>query len=89
MSWNTLAGYLERFKSLKPPKQFMQDTVVDALKETLGFSLNPNDIDLRGGILYLKIKNPAIQSEIFMRKQTALQKLSEKMGKRAPKDIRF
>ena len=88
MAWVNIGNFLERFKDLKPPKQFVRDEVAEAVRRILNISIESEEIELRGGILYIKTKNSALKNQIFMRKHQIMEELSKKLGNRI-KEIRF
>ncbi|MFA4890204.1 MAG: hypothetical protein WC587_01025 [Candidatus Paceibacterota bacterium] len=89
MAWSRASNFLEKFKNLKPPKKFTQDETIKIINDILGISLKDGDIEQKGMALFIKSKNPAMKSEIFLRKNKILEDLSKKLGHKAPKDIRF
>ncbi|NOY35525.1 MAG: DUF721 domain-containing protein [bacterium] len=88
MAWNNIGIFLERFKGLKPPKQFTRDETAGAVGRAIGVSVNPEEIEERGGVVYIKTKNPILKNQIFMNKEKILEELSNTLGNRI-KDIRF
>lgn len=89
MGWENIGGFLDRFKSFKPPKKFMQDEAVEAINRVIGVSVSPDDIEKRGAVIYVKTKNQALKSQIFMNKEKILSEFSKKFGSNCPKEIRF
>lgn len=89
MSWNNIGKFLERFSNLKPSKGFIQDGAVMAIGKVLNLKISSDDIEWRGGVIYFKIKNPAVKNEIFLNKEKILEILKERLGAKAPKDLRF
>lgn len=89
MTWDNVGKYLDKFKNLKPPQKFMQDEVAEVIQRLLNVSIESENINERGGVLYIKIKNPSVKNEIFMNKNKILEELSKKLGSRTPKDIKF
>ncbi len=89
MSWINIANYLDRFKDFKPSRGLIKEEAAKIVSQSLGFEIKPEDAEFRSGILYLKIKNPSLRTQIFMRKNFVLDSLASRMGRRAPKDVRF
>lgn len=89
MTWINIGKFLERFKELKPPKKFIRDETAKIINSLFNVSINPKDINYRGGIICIKKINPALKNEIFIKKEKILQELSKKLGKKTPKEISF
>lgn len=89
MTWSSVGNYLNKFKSLKPPRDFLKEQTALIIKEILRIDLRPEDIDCRGATLFVKTKNASLKNAIFLNKEKILEKLSKKLGNRAPKDLRF
>lgn len=89
MAWMNLGKFLDRFKDLKPPKKFIQDETAKAIKSAVNIEINPDEIEERGGIIYFKTKNSSLKNEIFLKKEKILNSLKERVGNRAPQDLRF
>jgi hypothetical protein len=89
MAWMKAGNFLDKFKNLKPPKKFTQDETIKIINNILGFSFAEGDIEQKGTTLFIKAKNPAIKSEVFLRKNKILEDLRQKLGPKAPQDIRF
>lgn len=51
--------------------------------------LNRKVLKERNGVLFLKIENPALKNEIFLKKEVILEALREKLGNKSLKDLRF
>ncbi|HDO23632.1 MAG TPA: DUF721 domain-containing protein [bacterium] len=91
MTWVSVGNYLNRFKVLKPPEEFVRDEVAEAVRKALNVSAlggHNLEAELRGGILYIKTKNPALKNQIFMSKRQILEELGKRLGDRI-KEIRF
>ena len=67
----------------------MQDEAVEAINRVIGVSVSPDDIEKRGAVIYVKTKNQALKSQIFMNKEKILSEFSKKFGSNCPKEIRF
>lgn len=89
MSWINITSYLSKFKDFKPSRGLLKEEAAGALSQITGSAIKPEEVEIRSGILYLKIKNPGLRTKVFMKKNTVLDYLFTKMGKRAPKDLRF
>ena len=89
MSWINITSYLSRFKDFKPSRGLLKEEAAKNLSQIIGSEIKQEDVELRSGILYLKIKNPGLRTQVFMKKRAILDYLFTKMGKRAPQDLRF
>ncbi len=89
MAWENIGRFLNRFKNLKIPKKFIQKESAQIIGSLLNTEINPDDIEERNGVLYLKSGNSALKNEIFLRKEKILEILKQRLGEKAPKDLRF
>ncbi|MBI4691932.1 MAG: hypothetical protein HY773_00595 [Candidatus Terrybacteria bacterium] len=89
MPWENIGKFLERFSSFKPTKGFVQDEAAMAIEKVLNLKISPDDIEWRTGVVYIKIKNSSLKNEIFLNKEKILEILKERVGTKAPKDLRF
>ncbi len=88
MGWQNIGNFLDRFQVIKPPKKFIQDETAKAVGAVLGFPLKNEEINERGGVVYIRTRNQAVKNDIFLRKGDILEELSKTLGKKI-KDIRF
>lgn len=89
MSWINITNYLDRFKDFKPSKILIREELVKIISDVIDYDIEKNDLELRNGVVYLKIQNPGLRAQIFMKKGFILESLTAKMGKRAPRDLNF
>ena len=89
MSWKNIGDFLERFANLKPSKKLIQEESAKIISALLKIEIKPDNFEERDGTLFLKIQNPALKNEIFLKKNLILDTLKEKLGEKAPRDIRF
>jgi len=80
---------LDRFSKISPPKKFIQEETARAIKSVVNAEINPDAIEERGGVVYIKTKNSSLKNEIFLKKEKILNYLKERAGNRAPTDLRF
>jgi len=73
---------------MKTPQKFMQNESTEAIRRVINISVSPEEVEVRGGVLYVKTKNPAVKSQIFMYKEKILDELSKRMGSKI-REIRF
>jgi hypothetical protein len=89
MPWENVGRFLDRFNNLKPPKKFIQSETAQVVKSVASIDINPDEIEERGGIIYIKTKNSSLKNEIFLKKNLILDILQKRIGNKAPKDLRF
>lgn len=91
MAWNIIGGFLEKFSNLKLTKDFYRDEIGAVIKDVLNINIDLRDVDYKNGVIFIKIKNPALKNEIFMNKDKILENFSKKIKfhKLKPKEIRF
>lgn len=86
MSFDSIDSFFNRFKKITPPDYVVRTTSAEVLKEVIGVSVDILNISVEGENLRIK-SNSFIKSEIFLHKEQLLQKLKEKIGDPAPKNI--
>lgn len=72
---NHLASLLERFKSIKDPKEERQK-IAEIISKELGFEVTEDKISLKKAILSITAHN-YLKAEIFMRKVDLLEALKK------------
>lgn len=87
--WNNIGKFLERFANLRPSKKLIKEEGAKIISALLNIEINSESFEERDGVLYLKIENPALKNEIFLKKNQILEALKERLGKNAPRDLRF
>ena len=88
MSWKLAGDFLSRFSKFKPPKQVIQDDVIEIINKIIGVKLEPQDIVVNNNTVFIKTKNNLLRNEVFIKKEKILEALKEKLGKRIT-DLRF
>lgn len=71
--------YLDKFKNLES-KSFnfnLKNEIIDSLTSVLKIKLNRNDVDIKNGIVHLKV-NPVARNEIFINKSKIIKEFSVK-----------
>ena len=86
MSFDSITSFLDRFKKITPPDEFVRKTAVEILREVIGVKLSISHISIEGGILHIR-NNSFIKSEVFLHKEQILQLLKDRLKEQAPKDI--
>lgn len=78
-----LLNFRNRLLSEEARKGFIQD----ALFRIVNISVERDDIEIKNGILYLKIK-PIYKNEVFMKRYEILSEIKKSLGKKSPTNIR-
>ncbi len=89
MSWKNIGNFLERFANFRPSKNLIKKESAQIISAFLGVEIKPDNFEERDGTLFLKIQNPALKNEIFLKKNLILDTLKERLGEKAPRDLRF
>jgi hypothetical protein len=78
---------LERWSGVLLSEEVKKETVSRIISETVGVSINTEQIKIKNNTIYLDIK-PIYKNEIFLKQEKIISKLEEAFGKKSPKDIR-
>jgi hypothetical protein len=81
-----ISNFFSRFKSRELDEILFHVAVIDSIKETLRFDLDPLLISYSNNVVFLKIP-PAAKSAVLLKKKELLEKIKEKI-KRKIVDIR-
>ncbi len=76
-----IAKYLEKFKVMSQSRDFLRNSVAEAIKEICNIEINPQKIVVKEGIARIS-ERPINKNEIFMKKQKILENLDAKTDKR-------
>lgn len=87
--WNIASNYLQKFLDIKPPKEFVKNEIIKAIKDVTGVELKEFDIEYKQRIIYIKINNNFFKNEIFINKSKIIKNLTEKLKQKNSIDIRF
>jgi hypothetical protein len=71
---NPLEGFFAKFARFLEQPQAQKKRIIELVKEKTGILLAEKDFEIKNNIVYI-LKNPAIKSEIFMRKNQLLKEL--------------
>jgi hypothetical protein len=78
---------LAKFSNLLVSEEFKKESIRKTIEEVVGVGVDPKDIEIKGGTVYLNIK-PIYKNEIFIKKEKIQATLQEKLGRKSPQDIR-
>lgn len=76
-----IGKYLEKFKKFSLSRNFLRNSVAEAVKEVCNIEINPKKIDINNGIARIS-ERPIIKSEIFLKKSKILEILIKKTDKK-------
>ncbi len=84
-----ILGQTMRDEGLEMP--LLQKRVIDAWEETAGKAVAKytQEKSIRNQTLFVKISNPALRSDLMMRRTELVNSLNEKVGSFVISDIRF
>ncbi|MCR4284085.1 MAG: hypothetical protein NUV64_02075 [Parcubacteria group bacterium] len=85
--WKTLSPFLEKFKSLKIPKEAIVDDIMEIILNKTGIKLEKENIVVNKPTVFIKA-NPMIKNEIFFKKQQILEELEKQFYSKTIIDIR-
>lgn len=72
-----IAKYLEKFKKFSESRDFLRNSVAEAVKEICNIEIDPKKIVVKDGIARIS-ERPIVKSEIFLKKAKILEILSKK-----------
>ena len=72
--------FLSKFKKIEPPDNTIRCYVVDVIFDVLSIKIKKQDIKIKNNIVYIKTNN-IVKNEIFLNKQTILDKINNKLNK--------
>jgi hypothetical protein len=84
---NSIKFFLEKYKKLTPPDDSVRTEFARVVKKILDIELDKKDISVRNGTLYVKAQ-PALKSELFMRRKQITDEMRVLLEKKTPNDIR-
>jgi len=77
---------LARFNSLLISEEIKISSLIKAVKEVAKIDINKDEVKIKGSTVFLSIK-PIYKNEIFLKKDKILNKITESLGSKAPKEI--
>jgi hypothetical protein len=78
---------LSRFQSMLSTGEGRKEVVVEAIKKSVGIEVKTEDIEIKGNIVFLKIK-PIYKNEVLLKKEKILSSFKDSLGSKAPEDVR-
>ena len=81
-----ISNFFSRFKNRELDEMMFRAAIIDSVKETLKFELDPMLVSYSNNIIFLKI-SPAAKSAVLLKKKELLEKINGKT-KRKVADIK-
>jgi hypothetical protein len=75
-----ISEYLNKFKKISEGRDFLRNTVSEAIKTISGITVDPKNIEVKEGIARIKEK-PIVKTEIFLKKGKIIENLKTKTDK--------
>jgi len=72
-----IAQYLEKFKKFSQSRDFLRNTVAEAIQEVCKITIDTKKIEVKDGVARIS-ERPIIKSEIFLKKIKILEILKKK-----------
>ena len=72
-----IAKYLQKFTVMSHSRDFLRNSVAEAVKEVCKIDINPTNVVVKDGIARIN-ERPIIKSEIFLKKTKILDVLNKK-----------
>lgn len=82
-----IKNLLLKFGNFLISEELKKETARKVIFEITQIQLQKDEIEIRNGEIFLKIK-PIYRSEIFLKKDQILSELKKTLGKRAPQTLR-
>lgn len=80
-----IAKYLEKFKVMSCSRDFIRNSLAEAIKNICHIEIDPKKIDVKNYVARIN-ERPIVKSEIFLKKEKILKSLSEEVREKV-KDI--
>ena len=71
--------FLNKFKNLTPPDQFIKKECILVIKELFGIKIKKENLTIKKNISYINTSS-TIKSELFIKKQSLLKELSKRIS---------
>ena len=73
-----IAKYLQKFTVMSHSRDFLRNSVAEAVKEICKIDINPKNVVVKDGIARIN-ERPIVKSEIFLKKTKILETLNKKV----------
>jgi hypothetical protein len=78
---------LERFGNILLKEELKKEAIKEILSKAINFEIKKEDIKIKNGVVYLKIK-PIYKNEIFLKKDQIIQEVEKSLGLKSPKKFK-
>lgn len=72
-----ISQFLKKFESFGRQERFSKEMVCQSVKDVLGVNLDPKDVSIRNGEVFLQA-SAVIKNSVFMKKGAILKAIKEK-----------
>ena len=76
-----IAKYLEKFKIMSESRDFLRDSLAEAIQQICNIEIDPKKIVIKDGIARISEK-PIVKNEIFIKKSKILESANKKIEKK-------
>lgn len=87
MSINNIKDYLKRFKNIEPSDRRVKNAFLESFEELFDDTIDVNNIKISNKTIFITT-HPVIKKEIFLKKNTLLEKINTKLEQQRITDIR-
>ena len=70
--------FLEKFKIITPPDDFIKKTVIEVIKNKTNIDIVRDTIKIEGAIVYMTVSS-VVKNELYMRKKDLLEEINKKI----------
>jgi hypothetical protein len=78
---------LSKWSKILLSEDAKKETILEVIFNTIGVKLNKEDVEIKQGTVYLKIK-PIYKNQIFIKREEIDQNLEKIFGDKKPKELR-
>lgn len=82
-----ISHFLEKFKNIAPPDDFLKGIFVAAVKEETGIEIKKTDVKVEHKTIYVSA-SPAVKNELYIKKLALLERVRRVFEKGGASDIR-
>ena len=75
-----IRSFLNKFKHLTPPDQFIKKECISVIADMFNIEIKKNNISIKNNIIYINT-SATIKSELFIKKESLLRELSNRISK--------
>jgi len=82
-----ISDFLGKFQIIISSDDDLKESIILAIKNTIGIVLNKKDLKVLGDTVFIKT-SPVIKNEIFLKKEKIIKKINEIPRKRKIRDLK-